>query len=131
MNNESQALNSEDITVKTEITTEDAATIVNNRGPDPVNHEHHHHQQADTRKEQKNLKANNYEKLAPKMPFKYVMANNKKGIVAEICAVSPTHACTLLGWRTRSCKVLEVKKNIVETTQTTQVQETVELVEKA
>ena len=129
MNNESQ-INSEEITVKTEITTEDATTIVNDRGPDPVDNKQQYHQQADTRKEQKNLKANNYEKLAPTMPFKYVMANNKKGIVAEICAVSPVHACNLLGWRTRCCKVLEIKKNIVEKSETTQTQETVELVEK-
>ena len=68
----------------------------------------------DTRKEQRNLKNNNYEKLAPTFPRKYVLLNNTKGIVAEICATSPVHACTLLGWKPKKCTQLKVTPNISE-----------------
>ena len=65
----------------------------------------------DARKEQKNLKYNNYAKLAPTFPYKYTIANNNKQLIVEVCATSPVHACTLLGWRAKNCKVLEVRSN--------------------
>jgi hypothetical protein len=87
--------------------------------------------QIDTRKEQRNLKLNNYEKLAPKFPWKYVIANNTKGIVVEICAKSPVHACTLIGWKPKKCTLLKTIANITEADLIHQApQQEIEIVEK-
>lgn len=53
----------------------------------------------------KSLKKSNYDALHENWTKIYVIQHNS-GKVAELRAVSPIHACKLIGWRPRSVKIL-------------------------
>ena len=57
--------------------------------------------------EQNNLRKNRYSQSESNN--KFVIKNKKHGKIAEINAKSVIHACGLLGWRPRHCKVMSVK----------------------
>ena len=63
-----------------------------------------------SKKEINNLKRNRYNDVLKKFPNAYVIQNKKTGVIVEMKAATAMHACTMIGWRPRQCKVIEVIK---------------------
>jgi len=62
-----------------------------------------------TYKEQKSLKKSKYAENKEKYPKTFLIRNKRTGRMAEINGFSPLQACSSIGWRSRHCKVVEVK----------------------
>ena len=67
-----------------------------------------------SKKEITTLKRSKYEEEVKKYDVSYVIQNKKTGMVVEMKAASEVHACKMIGWRPKNCKLLEVIKKEVE-----------------
>lgn len=73
-------------------------------------HEHHEREQVYlSKKEVANLKRNGYEQAMRMFKETFVILNKKTGMVVEMKAASSTHACNMIGWRPKNCKVMKVE----------------------
>jgi hypothetical protein len=72
-------------------------------------HEHKHEQVYLSKKEVNNLKRNGYEQAMRLFKETFVILNKKTGMVVEMKAASSTHACNMIGWRLKNCKVMKVE----------------------
>lgn len=63
-----------------------------------------------TNKDLRNLKRNKYEAVRDVSSQAYIIRNKKTGQIVEIRALSAFHACNLIGWRPKNCKVVDVIK---------------------
>jgi benzoyl-CoA reductase/2-hydroxyglutaryl-CoA dehydratase subunit BcrC/BadD/HgdB len=61
-------------------------------------------------KDEKSLKKSNYHKNKDKYKNTYVIRNTKTKLISEIKAVSPFHACTMIGWKPNQTRVMETVK---------------------
>lgn len=73
------------------------------------NHEHHKHtnEQGLTKKEYNSLKNHKYEEAVKRYKTSYTIMNKKTGVIVEMKASSSMHACTMIGWRPKNCKVIK------------------------
>lgn len=60
-----------------------------------------------SKREINSLKANKYEEAIKRFKKSYVIRNKKTGMIAELRAATPFHACTMIGWKERHCQLLE------------------------
>jgi hypothetical protein len=63
-----------------------------------------------TKKEIYALKQSKYNENIDKFENSYVILNKKTGMIVEMKAMSPVHACTMIGWRIRSCRLIDTIK---------------------
>lgn len=70
----------------------------------------HDHRNLVTKKDLANLKRNKYDKIMTQFKDAYVIQNRKTGQIVEIRALNSFHACNLIGWRPKNCKVIDVVK---------------------
>lgn len=68
-----------------------------------------HEQAYLSKKEVANLKRNGYEQAMRLFKETYVILNKKTGMVVEMKAASSTHACNMIGWRPKNCKLMKVE----------------------
>ena len=81
------------------------------------NHEHHQHKNKQnaqnlTKKEYNSLKEHKYEEAVKKYKTSYTILNKKSGLIVEMKASSPIHACTMIGWRPKNCKIIKETVNV-------------------
>ncbi len=57
-------------------------------------------------KEIRNLNRHHYAENKDNYDTTYMIENKKNGMVVEIKALSPVHACTMVGWKYSKCRVL-------------------------
>jgi len=68
-----------------------------------------------SKKEIYSLKQARYNEKIDKFDTSYVIMNKKTGMIVEMKAMSPMHACTMIGWRVKNCKLMDIiKKEIVK-----------------
>lgn len=63
-----------------------------------------------TKKDFTNLKRNDYERVREKYKTNYVIENLKTKQIVELTAASSVHACNLIGWRPKNCRIIDVVK---------------------
>jgi len=80
-----------------------------------------------TKKEIHSLKTAKYNENLDKFENTYIIKNKQTGMIVEMKAASPVHACTMIGWRVRSCQLIDTIKKEVPTINT---EENVDIVEK-
>lgn len=68
----------------------------------------HDHRNLVTKKDLANLKRNKYDKIMNQFKDAFVIQNKKTGQIVEIRALNSFHACNLIGWRPKNCKVIDV-----------------------
>jgi hypothetical protein len=76
---------------------------------------HEHKENTLSRKEISSLKEHKYEEAVSKYKTSYTIMNKKTGAIVEMKASSPLHACTMIGWRSKNCKLIK-EVNHIETT---------------
>lgn len=72
--------------------------------------EHHNHNDRATnlsKKEMSSLREHKYEDAAKKYNTSYTILNKKTGLIVEMRAASPLHACTMIGWRAKNSKLIK------------------------
>jgi len=74
-----------------------------------VEHQHNHNDRATnlSKKEMKSLREHKYEDAAKKYNASYTILNKKTGLIVEMKAASPLHACTMIGWRAKNSKLIK------------------------
>ena len=60
-----------------------------------------------SKKEIRSLKDSKYNESISKYNTSYVLLNNKTGMIVEMKAASPVHACKMIGWRIKNCSLLD------------------------
>jgi len=72
-------------------------------------HSHSHDRRATnlSKKEMKSLREHKYEDAAKKYNTSYTILNKKTGLIVEMKAASPLHACTMIGWRAKNSKLIK------------------------
>jgi len=73
------------------------------------------------------LKQSKYNEKVDSFENSYVIMNKKTGMIVEMKASSPMHACTMIGWRVKNCKLMDT---IVKKTPEKVEAEIVEIIEK-
>lgn len=63
-----------------------------------------------SKKEIHSLKQARYNEKIDKFDTSYVIMNKKTGMIVEMKAMSPMHACTMIGWRVKNCKLMDIIK---------------------
>ena len=80
-----------------------------------INEEEQRKQPRLSKKEIYSLKQSKYNEKIDKFENSYVIMNKKTGMIVEMKAMSPVHACTMIGWRIKNCKLIDViKKEVVK-----------------
>jgi len=59
------------------------------------------------RKEISSLRKHKYEDAVSKYKISYTILNEKTGVIVEMKAASAVHACTMIGWRVKNCKLIK------------------------
>ena len=99
------------ITTATTSTTPDVADHVCRPG---CGHDHGKEPRGPSRrdidKDAKKLNQSGYGGIKDRFGTSFVIMNTRTGMVVELKAASPLHACNLIGWRQRHTRVLEVKE---------------------
>jgi hypothetical protein len=85
-----------------------------------------------TKKEIHSLKTAKYNENIDKFENTYIIMNKQTGMIVEMKAASPVHACTMIGWRVRSCKLIDTikKEGPVTTSDSVNIVNIVDIVEK-
>jgi len=60
-----------------------------------------------TKKEIYSLKTHKYENATKKYKTSYVILNKKTGLIVEMKAASAVHACSMIGWKSKNCKLIK------------------------
>ena len=74
-------------------------------------HDHNQNTKSISKKEYNSLKAHKYEEAVKKYKTSYTVMNTKTGLIVEMKAASSLHACTMIGWRAKNCKILKEVKD--------------------
>lgn len=61
-----------------------------------------------TRKEMVSLKHHNYKEAVKKFDKSFVVLNKRTGMVVEMRAASAWHAITMISWKHKHCRILQV-----------------------
>ena len=61
-----------------------------------------------TRKEMVSLKRHNYGEAVKKFDHSFVVLNKRTGMVVEMRAATSWHAVTMIGWKHKHCRILQV-----------------------
>ena len=102
----------------------DDVELPDNTTPPEQEKKQHKHEVSLTNKELYSLRTSKYELAAKKYKTSYVILNKKTGLIVEMRAASPVHACTMIGWKPKNCKLIkevihvDEKVEKVETTST-------------
>lgn len=83
-------------------------------------HSHNHDRRATslTKKEVNALRDHKYEEAVKKYNISYTVLNKKTGLIVEMKAASAVHACTMIGWKAKNCKLIKETIHEIEPEET-------------
>jgi hypothetical protein len=83
-------------------------------------HSHSHDRRATslTKKEVNALRDHKYEDAVKKYNISYTVLNKKTGLIVEMKAASAVHACTMIGWKAKNCKLIKETIHEIEPEET-------------
>ena len=91
-------------------------THIDNNDKEETNQSKENNSTSLGRKEISSLRKHKYEEAVSKYKISYTILNKKTGVIVEMKAASAMHACTMIGWRVKNCKLIKETVEKVEET---------------